>query len=283
MWDEEYIAQGFENIGCEVLRIKERAVFSQVPPMIREFEPDFVLFAKFDVGNPDWILNELKKSRIKTVCWVFDLYWGYAREYQIKSAPMFKADVVITTDGGNSERWKEAGINHFTVRQGIRSEECFMCDKEKKYDIVFVGSANPHNDRQSSLSRLKDDYGDNFHWFGRADTNEIRGTKLNELYGETKVVVGDSVFSPYYWSNRVVETLGRGGFLIHQDTPGLKEKYPHIVTYKRRDYDDLKEKIDYYLSNDKERNDIIKKNFEWVKDNYTCEKQCQKVLDICLQ
>jgi spore maturation protein CgeB len=75
-----------------------------------------------------------------------------------------------------------------------------------------------------------------------------------------------------------VETLGRGGFLIHQEVDGLKEEYPHLVTYKRGDLNDLKEKIDYYIEHEDERKALVVKNYEWVRDNYTMDKKCAELL-----
>jgi spore maturation protein CgeB len=92
--------------------------------------------------------------------------------------------------------------------------------------------------------------------------------------------VGDSVYSPYYWSNRVVETLGRGGFLIHQDVPGLKEEFPFLVTYTKGDIVELKDLVEYYLVHEEERQDILKKNFEWVRERYTMKHKCQEILNI---
>jgi spore maturation protein CgeB len=152
-----------------------------------------------------------------------------------------------------------------------------MSVSNKEYDLVFIGSDNPSNkERNAILSSLEKDF--NITWFGKKDTNEIRSTKLNELFSKTKIVVGDSVYSPHYWSNRIVETLGRGGFLIHKDVEGLKEEYPHLITYT--DYEDLKSKITYYLEHDIAREEIVKKNFEWVRDNYTCDKKCAEVVKI---
>jgi spore maturation protein CgeB len=126
------------------------------------------------------------------------------------------------------------------------------------------------------LAKIEADF--NLTWIGKNDANEMRGTALNYLYAKTKVVVGDSVISPNYWSNRVVETLGRGGFLIHKEVEGIKEEYPYLVTYT--DYGDLKAKITYYLAHDDERMEIIKKNYEWVLNNYTCDKKCAELIKL---
>lgn len=91
-------------------------------------------------------------------------------------------------------------------------------------------------------------------------------------------MIGDSVYSPNYWSNRVVETLGRGGFLIHREVEGLSKEYPDLVTYEKDNYEDLKNKIKFYLLNYDKRYEIIQKNFDWVKNNYTIE---HKIKELC--
>lgn len=276
--DEEYIARSFEAIGCNVQRVEEGRLTSDILNSIEHFNPDFVLFTKLAVAEPKVVLDGLKQLGYPTVSWLFDLYFNYAREYRVKTAACFKADLVVSTDGGHDYRWKELGIDHICIRQGIYKEECYLDKGIKTKDVVFVGSDNPMNkERTDALKFIQKNY-KGFEWIGKNDTNEIRGTDLNKLYAQTKIVVGDSVYSPFYWSNRVVETLGRGGFLIHQDVEGLKEEYPHLVTYKRGDLNGLKAKIDYYLEHDEEREEIVKKNFELVKERYTMDKKCAELL-----
>ena len=274
LWDEEYIAQAFEQLGHQVLRIPER--LPKIEVQLDQFEPDVVLWAKFQVMKPQFILDYCKQKGIKTVCWVWDLYWGYQREYIVKNGHMFRADLVFTSDGGHEDRWKELGINHKCIRQGIREEECYKEWDEKEYDVVFVGTYNHLNkERNDIMDKVAKDF--DFHWFGKQDQDEIRGPKLNRLYGKTKIVIGDSVYSPNYWSNRVVETLGRGGFLIHQYVEGIEKEYPYLVTYERGNYQDLKEKIGHYIQNPKAREEIIKKNLDWVKNNHTIKQRCQEL------
>lgn len=275
LYDEEYIARSFEMLGHEVQRLDERNIMAYINGMTDEFNPDLVIWTKLQHSAAKDIRSHMMKY--KTVCWVFDLYFGYAREYRLTSHPAFTADYVFTTDGGHDEDFKKAGINHHCVRQGIFKEDCFLLPSTAKDEIVFVGSENPlHLTRAKQIDFVNNNYPGKFKWYGRFNSDEIRDQELNELYAKTAIVIGDSVYSPHYWSNRVVETLGRGGFLIHRDVPGIKEEYPHLVTYDGT-LDDLKAKIDYYLTHD--RNEIIQKNFEWVRDNYTMEKQCQKLLN----
>lgn len=278
IYDEEYIARSFESLGHEVQRLSENYLTHQFMGLIDEFKPDVVLFAKLFISEPAKLLAWLKEKDIKTASWNFDLYWDYPREERIYTTYGFKADKVFTTDGGHEERWKKIGIDHQCVRQGIYKEECYLESLQHPDGIVFIGSPNGlFPERQEMMGELNRTY-HNFTWYGINSTHEIRSTELNKLYAKTKIVVGDSVYSPYYWSNRVVETLGRGGFLIHQEVPGLKEEYPYLVTYERGNLEDLKEKINYYMVHEGERQMLIRQNFEWVKEHYTMDKKCAELI-----
>lgn len=271
--DEEYIARSFEMLGCVVKRIPQNTTWYDTQQSLLAFKPDILIYAKWECPKElEPTLTILKRGGMKTVCWLFDLYFNYSREYQVKNKSFFKSDYVFTTDGGNQRRFDEIGINHKCVRQGIYKLECKILPFKKiEHEIVFVGSDSPvYPERSALVKELKAE------WFGKKDTNEMRGNSLNELYQVSRIVIGDSYPSAHYWSNRIVETLGRGGFLIHKEVEGLKEEYPYLVTYK--DKKDLLEKIEYYKTHEKERRSIILKNFEWVSNKYTMEKQCKLLL-----
>lgn len=272
--DEEYIARSFEMIGCKVQRIPQSSQWYDIQQSILAFRPDILIYAKYILPKElQPTIDIARRGGMKTVCWLFDLYFDYHREHQVKNQPFFKSDYVFTTDGGHQNRFEELEVNHKCVRQGIFKDECVLLPFEQiQHEIVFVGSNSPIYLERSQL--VKDI---NAEWYGKNNTNELRGMALNELYASTRIVIGDSYPSPHYWSNRVVETLGRGGFLIHKETEGLKEEYPYLITYK--DKADLLEKIEYYKLHEDERREIIRKNFEWVRDNYTMEKQCQLLLN----
>ena len=86
---------------------------------------------------------------------------------------------------------------------------------------------------------------------------------------------------PHYWSNRVYETIGRGGFYISADW-GLEEEFTprlHYIPYEYGNLEDLKQKIDYYLLNGQERENIRQAGFEWCKLQYTYKRRCEKLLE----
>lgn len=283
--DEEGIAQALERAGHTVSRRNEITLEHDDIKDIIDSSPDMVLMAKFKntIAIKDDLIRACKKKGIKTVVYVPDLFFGLGRELRVSSDPIFRADIVCTPDGGHEEKWKEKGVNHKVVRQGIPPEYCFVGKKKAlPYEIVFVGSHNPEFPYRTDLMRrLKQRYGERFHWIGRDYSDECRGSDLNDLYASVKVVVGDSVYSPYYWSNRIYETLGRGGCLIHPITEGLdKEFRPYVdfMPYNYSDYDGLFHKIDYLLMRGDVRDDMRKNGMNTVKNKYTLDQRITQLL-----
>ncbi len=275
---EKYIAHAFRELGYDVFCKQEDSYFlyniEENVKEVVEMNPVLVLFSKGKpIGNARLFIEMLRKENIPTASWLFDLYFDLptpdrVHRLKIKDAP-FNSDVIYTTDGGHHEQFKELGIVSRTLRQGIHEPEAILYDRPKTHDVIFVGG-NKFLTRTELLQCLSDRY--NFKQYGSHPNNQVRNLPLNELYASTKVVVGDSQPSPNYWSNRIYETLGRGGFLLHPKTEGLEEEFEdgkHLVLYERGNLNDLCDKIDYYLTHDEEREKIRKAGFEHVKNNYT--------------
>jgi hypothetical protein len=277
IWDEEGVARGLEANGCSVIRIEEQGFRYQDYAEIKEREkPDYVLFAKLKI--PNQYREAIARSGF---CYIPDLYWGLSRQYRILGDHMFKARAILSPDGGNDDKWEDAGIRHRLLRQGIADEYYYQSPQEKTKDIVFIGTINSQYPYRTKLIRfLRSTYGDRFHWYGKTNTDEKRGHDLNELIGQTKIVIGESVYSPHYWSNRIYETTGRGGFIIHPTIPGLDgefEPYKEFMPYRHNDFDGLKDIIEYYLKHDEERDRIARAGFDRCK-NYTLQKRCNQLL-----
>lgn len=282
--DEGYIAQAFEDLGWCVKRFEaSNTISDQILSEIETKKYQFVLTVNRELkdGNFKKILG-----KIKTVFWLFDLYFGTQREYLLQINPLFNSDFVFSTDGGHQKEFKELGINHFCLRQGIYKSEAYIGRSRKEFenDIIFVGTINSIDpNRDKLIDFLQRTYGKQFKWWGRSGPNEIRGKDLNDLYASTKIVVGDSCYSPNYWSIRIYDVLGRGGFLIFPKIPGLENEFvydKHFVSYEHGDYQDLKKKIDYYLEHIEERNKIKLEGFKYCRENYNFKSRCQNLIEI---
>jgi hypothetical protein len=101
-----------------------------------------------------------------------------------------------------------------------------------------------------------------------------------------KVVVGDSclVGEPRrYISDRVPETVGRGGLLIHPAVAGVTDgalytDREHLVTYPLGDFDKMLRLVDYYLEQDTEREAIRAAGRAHVAAHHTYAHRMEAVL-----
>ena len=201
---------------------------------------------------------------------------GGLRETQISQNPIFKADIVFSTDGGHQKEFEAAGVNHVLLRQGIYEPEAVLGtpNPDIKAEIVFIGAIYEHiwPYRKTLVKWLQRTYKERFAHYGQR--GEIRHQGLADLIASVKIVVGDSVHCPYYWSNRIMEVIGRGGFFIHPRVEGLNKEFPYYKTFIPYDignFGQLKEIIDYY-SDDKhklERDKIRLAGFEHCKKYHT--------------
>lgn len=299
----EYIAQSLRELGHEVWPMNE----CDYTPMDII---DFMKMKKFDlilteegrlkndfVNNERLkkdillqlfaaVMNEAREQGIPVVAWLTNIFHGVMRrEIQLRTNPIFKADMVFTTDGGHQKEFEALDINHRLLRQGIYQHEAYIGKPvyPTKAEIVFVGAIYEHiwPYREKLVNFLKETYGDKFEHLGQR--GDIRHDQLNNLCATAKIVVGDSVYSPHYWSNRVYEIIGRGGFLIHPRVAGLGDEFiyhKHIIPYDFGNFGQLKEIIDYYLSHEEEREKVRMAGFEHCKANHTYKHRVSQMLEV---
>jgi hypothetical protein len=232
------------------------------------------------------MLAQLRASGIKTCSFHLDRFWGLnildKREERIGTHPFWKTDVVFTADGGNDERFKERGVNHVWLPPAVVERDCYFGSPSLQFNspVAFTGADGYHPEyqfRPRLVSRLREKYGTNFRLY-----SGIREKALNDLYASVRVLVGDSCFagSDRYWSDRVPETIGRGGFLIYPETPGLV--IPSLVTYQPGNIEDLFAKVDYWMDDDRNAERIQRRNeaHEFVKANHTYTNRMQTLLQM---
>jgi hypothetical protein len=182
---------------------------------------------------------------------------------------------------------------HF-VPAGVYDKECYIHPdydrQEFDHDVIFVGSKGYHPEypyRPQLIDFLRASYSSKFlHVGGDGDTGTVRGDALNRIYARSKVAVGDSLnigFNyPYYTSDRLFESTGRGGFTIYPDIHGLESYFnpDEVVFYPHGDLDALKRAIDQYLKDDKERELIRKRGHERTKRDHTYVNRWNEIFGV---
>lgn len=282
---EVHIKASLVSLGHEVIPVQEDMGDSRcILRLIEEQKPDFLLYTKTWSKSYDW---KFIKSKIYTVSWTLDLYHTLQRKTELKNNAFFHTHLVLSPDGGHDQEFKDNKVNHRYLKPGVFDQECYIgkYDADFDYDVVFVGSYLTYHEewphRKALVDFLIKTYGPRFTFFPKE--RSIRGEDLNNLYATAKIVVGDSLYSPHYWSDRIYETTGRGGFLIHPKVEGIEEEFEygkHIIGYNYWDFEGLKKKIDYYLEYPEEREIVRMAGHNMVKEKCTYVVRCEEMLSI---
>jgi hypothetical protein len=295
---ESHHAKSLEALGHEVVRLQEPKTTASVIGAEGSAADLFVWVHTHGWETPG-IADALKTIRaadVPIVTYHLDLYMPIPQRWeQYRANPYMQSlDHFFTVDPKMAD-WLN---NHTPTRghylqAGVFGEECYLSDKPSSYanDVVFVGSRGYHDCwpyRPQLIDWLRTTYGARFtHVGGDGDTGTIRGHELNAVYANSKVAVGDTLSPdfdyPGYWSDRVYETLGRGGMLIHPYIKGMEQHFTageHLLYYDFGDFDQLRVKIDDALERPGLRTNIRLAGHEHVRDNHTYKHRWQHILDV---
>jgi hypothetical protein len=297
---ETHHCKTLESMGHEVIRLQEGEVDGDV---ILEYslQSDMLVF----IHTHGWVTNgyplelvfkSLKAKNIPTVTYHLDLWFGLERQKDLDNDPFYHTiEHFFATDKLMAD-WFNCNTNvkgHF-LPAGVYDEECYLhndYNNDFEHDVIFVGSKGYHPEypyRPILIDFLRAMYKDKFlHVGGDGDTGTIRGDDLNRIYAKSKIAVGDTLnidFTyPYYSSDRLFESTGRGGFTIYPKIKGLDKYFKdkkEIVFYKHGDLIDLKNKIDYYLDNTNEREAIRLAGHNRTRKEHTYVNRWQGILEV---
>jgi hypothetical protein len=287
---ENHHVKSLESLGHTVVKMQEREARSQ--HILREsLSSDLFVWVHthgwHTPGNigMEQVLLRLKEANIPTMTYHLDLWFGIERQKDLEEDPFYKtighffATDKLMTDWFN-ENTEVKG--HF-LPAGVYDKECYIHPhynpKYFDYDIIFVGSKGYHPEypyRPQLINHLRSVYGKRFlHVGGDGDTGTIRGDELNKIYARSKIAIGDSLnigFNyPYYTSDRMFESTGRGGFTIYPRIKGLEDLFTdeEIVLYEHGNLKDLDKKINYYLEHDEQRESIRMAGHNRTKTDHT--------------
>lgn len=292
---ETHHTKTLESMGHQVVRLQESEATSE---QVLENAKQSALFVW--VHTHGWntpgqttmenVLLELKKHGTPSMTYHLDLWFGLSRQRDLRRNPVYQhIDHFFTVDRKMAE-WFNAktSVKGHYLSAGVYDKECTYTPSTFKEDVIFVGSKTYHKEwpyRPRLINFLIQTYGKRFNLYGKEGLGIVRGQNLNNLYASTKVVVGDTLcpdFSyPDYWSDRIYETIGRGGFLIHPYIKGLEKEFEdkkHVVFYQYNNLKQLKELVDYYLEHEEEREQIRKAGHELVKNKYTYKNRWEAIL-----
>lgn len=295
---ENHIARALETVGHEVVRLQEGFVdWSMIPGV----DCDFVLWTTtYDYAGPATFDEQrawLKATKVPVVGYHLDRWWGLEREHRVHKSPFFRwTTMLCTADGGHQDEFASLGIEHVWMPPAVSTAECEPGTPraELASDVVFVGSwqGGYHAEwthRPELVKWLQRNYGfgtRRCRFWPEKGRPALRGEQLRDLYASVKVCVGDSCLvdgATRYWSDRIPETLGRGGYLIHPDVVGLEEHFAdgvHLDTWQVGNWEELQYRIDWALEHQEYRQKVASEGREWVLAEHTYEVRMRQLADV---
>jgi len=291
---ESHVRTAWLARGDTVIRIQENNPKDWEKLLERMTEIDLVMWTTTAsyaqaVGSriQAQMLASAKKAGVPTVAFHLDRWHGLDREDSLYTLPFFRCDIVITANGGPD--WDSIGINHVWMPPAVSLPETELGEVLPNYisNVAFVGTWRGYHreweHRAQLIEWLKNSFPRDVRFWPRPGQPSIRGADLRNLYASTKVVVGDSCLSgdaTHYWSDRIPETVGRGGFLIHPYVKGLEEHYTigeHLVTWNVGDWDVLHREITRGLQDQPWARHIALAGRDHVRKHHTYEVRVEQI------
>ena len=288
---ENHHAKSLESLGHTVCKLQERTIKDSFVLQQAMNSDLFIWVHTHGWVTPGrlgmgYVLEELKKANIPTMTYHLDLWFGLERQKDLEEDDFYKTIGHFFATDKLMADWfnKNTNVKGHFLPAGVYDKECYIHEDYNKdefdYDVIFVGSKRYHHEhkyRAELIDFLRRMYGKRFlHVGGDGDTGTVRGNDLNRIYAKSRIAVGDSLnidFNyPYYTSDRLFESTGRGGFTIYPRIKGLEEYFidgEEIVFYEHGNLEDLKSKIDQYLDDNSTRELIRLNGHERTKQEHT--------------
>jgi hypothetical protein len=285
-----------ETLGHQVTHVQEdEHTWGALRDICRRVEPDLFLWVRTwrqDFEGGHWFLEWCREQSIPTVSFHLDLYIGLDREAGIAGDPFWATDHVFTADGGHDEWFAAHGIRHHWLPPAVNAASCALARPDGRYrhDLLWVGSWQRYHAeypfRLSMVLHLRRAYRARLGVYPRG-RQPLRLDELSVAIRSAKVVVGDSLCLPdaeRYWSDRICETLGRGGLIVFPRVPGLEQCYTdgeHFLGYEPRDMHDLVRALEEALAlSDAERERIALAGREHTLAHHTYEHRMTEMLGV---
>ena len=114
-----------------------------------------------------------------------------------------------------------------------------------------------------------------------AAATDVYASEYRKICAGAKIILGWNIDPTIdlYFSNRTWYTLGCGGFLLTAYTPSLEELFGRG---KELDWfesvGECRDKIEYYLQHDEERQEIAKAGYQLAHNEYSYDKMVEKII-----
>jgi spore maturation protein CgeB len=267
-----------------------REPIDTLAPLIEAFRPDHIHLGgsvKNGVITPEF----LARTKTDMGCTI-SVFHGDARDSAYHRDLSGVVDHIYVNNKTHIRQNRSRGLeNFFYMPCGTDTEVFRPVKSEKIYDLLFVGN----NNSRSRLNLLQKIHNRFDLWLAGKDWEETGfnvlpqayGPDFSRLVGQAKILIGlidDAwIHLEACFSNRVVNTLACGGFLVQRYTPGLEsvfDNHEHLVWYQTEE--ELFSLIDRYLPDPVERERIGDQGRKQVSTDFTYDRAVSRILEDAL-
>ena len=262
-----HIISSLNSLGCnaDVVRVSDVGV-NGLYDIINGY--DILLMAK--MGRKDRPI--IKTEEMKKINTIIKIFYYMNDSIDNKREWVGKHASICSYSSGTClytcNKFKEYGCKNVNqIYQGYERDWFYTIGSDKINQSLFIGQLHDKN-RKKKMQELREKK------FNIVHLNKISAPETNKYFNEYKVNINFCTKKGF--SNRCMRILGAGGFLLSQYDKDLEYSFKGGCVFWKTT-DELIEKTNYYISHDKEREEIAKRGHDLIQ-NYTWEKQAEKIL-----
>lgn len=262
----------------------------------RTFKPTIVWLFGDNHFVPRQTLEQLKREHDCTIFYqsgVSPIVFSHPMERD--TAPLY--DLAIVNDYYHGVQWLELGAKDMiclpmcAVDPEFHYPRDLSASEQDEYacNVGFVGTllpANLYSERVEALQTVAE-FGLGI-WSVHDIPESLQPYRRGSALGDTmmRVMSASKIslnthgnFMRYGGNMRLFESLGVGAFQLVDNRVGVREWFTpdeHLVIYDN--FDDLREKVQYYLAHDDERNAIAAAGREYALQHHTYDHRVQTLM-----
>ena len=269
--------------------LSRRTKYAEIKPQ----EEDVRIRALFDQHQPDCVFMQLQQANMINIGLI---------EYMSKKAILINwsgdvrnelfqwyvdFDKYCVSCFSNMRDVEEIGGEYLQI--GFQDDIFNNVKKQKSIDIIFMANQSmgfPLSEYRIEVADVLRTNYKGFELYGGwpgSNGNLMKNQYAEaEYYRASKIAISVSHFNiDRYFSDRLIRSMGSGCFTLSHHYEGIEKDFEvkkHLDTF--HDTDELIEKIDYYLENEKEREKIALAGYKHVHKNFTTKNMVNDILRI---
>jgi len=260
--------------------IKKKHIDTFLPTLIDRVSPDLVVFSllgKSHLNPSDISYDHLRAKGCKTVFMWPDMFdgWGIPEIEDLNEKKF--ADLHVCW---GSERNVGTNIDNLVWLWAPQDEGLYYPGEEQDINVSFLGSPR-YPERQKYLTHLVTN-GIPVHIGGGQREEGLTPERYAQLMRQSKISLNFPEGPDGYdqCKGRVWEVLASKSLLLERKNSAI-ENYlkPNVHYVEFENEQDLVEKMNYYLDNEKERDYIATKGYEIYKKKYNAKVFWNKIME----